>query len=129
MKYFTYDEMACDHCGGAKLHPGFGEELDALREEFNRPMAVTSFCRCKVHNTNIGGHPESLHIFDLPAHALKGQKGTLAVDIATPDGEYRGALFALAWRRGWSIGWNAKKRFLHLDRRDFIGMPQTSFDY
>ena len=129
MKYFTYDEMACDHCGGARLHPGFGEELDALREEFGQPMAVTSFCRCKQHNTNVKGHEKSLHVFDFPAHANLGQQGTLAVDVATPDGTYRGKLFAIAWRRGWSIGWNASKKFLHLDRRDMIGLPQTSFDY
>ncbi|HLB49830.1 MAG TPA: D-Ala-D-Ala carboxypeptidase family metallohydrolase [Anaerolineales bacterium] len=129
MKHFTYDEMACDHCGGGKLHPGFGEELDALREEFGQPMAVTSFCRCKVHNTNINGHEKSLHVFDFPAHANLGQKGTLAVDIAAVDGAYRGKLFAIAWRRGWSIGWNAKRGFLHLDQRSMIGLPQTSFDY
>jgi len=129
MKHFSHDEMACDHCGYGRLHPGFGEELDALREEFGLPMAVTSFCRCKAHNANVRGHPESLHIFDHPAHSNRGQKGALAVDIATPDGAYRGKLFAIAWRRGWSIGWNAAHKFLHLDRRDVIGVPQTSFDY
>jgi hypothetical protein len=53
----------------------------------------------------------------------------MAIDVETPDGAYRGRLFELAWDHGWSIGWNAKSRFLHLDRRVDIGMPQTTFDY
>jgi hypothetical protein len=57
-------------------------------------------------------------------------EGTMAIDIATPDGAYRGELFSLAWARGWSIGWNARRGFLHLDRRiDLSGWAQTTFDY
>jgi hypothetical protein len=58
-----------------------------------------------------------------------GLTGCAAVDIETPDGAYRGQLFKLAWERGWSIGWNAAKQFLHLDRRVDVDLPQTSFDY
>ena len=135
MKHFTQAELACKHCGVFNLHSGFGEELDALREAFGQPMVVRSGCRCKEHNDRpaaeggAGGHPLSLHICDHPAHADKGQQGALAIDIATPDGPYRGRLFTIAWTRGWSVGWNAKLRFLHLDRRDWLRMPQTSFDY
>ena len=129
MKYFTPNELRCHHCDESRLHPGFGEALDTLREAFGEPMAVTSACRCLEHNTDIKGHELSLHIADKPAHADKGQQGALAIDIATPDGAYRGRLFSAAWRLGWSIGWNAKKGFLHLDRRSVIGLSQTTFDY
>lgn len=127
-KYFSTAELQCKcGCARAVFHPGFLAELDGLREEFGLPMKPTSACRCKKHNTNVGGNPRSLHICDEPQHP--GQLGTLGIDIATPDGTYRGRLFAFAWRRGWSIGWNAKRGFLHLDRRDYAGLPQTSFDY
>jgi hypothetical protein len=131
VKYFTDEELNCNHCGLIALHPGFDDDLIALREAFNEPMKTKSCCRCKAHNDSdaVKGHQLSLHIGDLPAHADKGQKGTLAIDIETPDGPYRGRLFDAAWRLGWSIGWNAKLKFLHLDRRDRIGMKQTTFDY
>ena len=93
----------------------------------NRPMNVTSGARCKAHNGTVGGHPKSLHIFDDPQHP--GQDGALALDVATVDGAYRGALFALAWQHGWSIGGNGPRKFLHLDRRDLVGLARTSFDY
>ena len=134
MSFFSDAELRCKHCGLLKLHRGFRDALESLREEFRRPMVLTSACRCKAHNASVGGHIRSLHVGDFPYHADKGQQGCLAVDVATQggavatqDGAYRGQLFSLAWESGWSIGWG--KGFLHLDRRDWIGLPQTSFDY
>lgn len=128
---FYEHEFACKHCGMTRFHPGFVEELQALRDEVHkatgRGMTVNSGCRCTVHNRNVGGASKSLHICDEPQHP--GQLGTLGVDIATPDGIYRGHLFAIAWRHGWSVGWNKPSQFLHLDRRDWVGLPQRSFDY
>lgn len=126
MSYFTRGELECPCCGLLRLHPGFMDELEALRQALAEPMNPTSACRCRAHNQRIGGHPRSLHVGDEPAHAAEG---SLAIDIAAPDGAYRGRLFSMAWRLGWSVGWNAKKGFLHLDRRDLIGLPQTTFDY
>lgn len=126
--HFTEAEMRCKcGCGLLRFHPGYMDELVRLRKALGLAMTVTSACRCKAHNKAVGGHPSSLHVGDFPNHP--GQQGTLATDIAAPDGAYRGRLFSLAWSLGWSIGWNAKKGFLHLDRRDFVGLPQTSFDY
>ena len=128
LEFFPDDELVCKcGCGLLRLHPGFGEELVQLRQVFDRAMVLTSACRCSAHNAAIPGHSRSLHVADAPMHP--GQQGALAVDVATPDGDYRGDLFALAWAMGWSIGWNARKGFLHLDRRDFIGLPQNTFDY
>ena len=103
------------------------ERVALMRLTFGDPMSITSGCRCAKHNANEGGHKKSLHVFDKPQH--EGQKGALALDVQTPDGNYRGRLFTLAWDAGFSIGWNARKRFLHLDGRTMIGLPQTSFDY
>lgn len=124
---FYADEFWCRHCQKLNLHPGFLESLQWLRGTLRKPMHPTSGCRCQEYNTLIKGHPRSLHVLD---HAqYPGQAGTLAVDIAAVDGAYRGLLFSLAWEQGWSIGWNAARGFLHLDRRDWLGLPQTSFDY
>jgi hypothetical protein len=117
----------CEHL--LILHPGFIDSLQEVREDLALPMSPTSGCRCRAHNLRVGGHPRSLHISDFPAHADKGQEGTLGADFAAEDGNYRGRLFSVLWRHGFSIGWNAKKKFLHADRRDWIGMKQTSFDY
>ena len=120
-------------CGLLRLHRGFRDEMDAVAAELGRPVYARSCCRCKAHNDRpsseggAGGHVRSLHVGDFPHHADKGQQGALAVDWGTPDGAYRGALFAILWKRGWSVGWG--NGFLHGDRRDWIGMPQTTFDY
>lgn len=127
MKYFTVQELECKGTGLLRLHPGFPEALIQLREEMDEPMVVTSCCRSAAHNRAVGGHPRSLHVGDVAQYP--GQQGTLAIDIAVLDGEYRGKLFALAWKLGWSIGWNSPKKFLHLDRRDWVGLKQTTFDY
>ncbi|MEQ9189943.1 MAG: D-Ala-D-Ala carboxypeptidase family metallohydrolase [Alphaproteobacteria bacterium] len=124
---FTPQEMACRGTGMIGFHPGFMTGLQTLRSLLDSPMTVTSACRSAAHNRRVGGHSKSLHVCDEPLHA--GQQGTLAVDIATVDGAYRGRLFALAWQQGWSIGWNAPGRFLHLDLRGEISLPQTTFDY
>lgn len=125
---FAVSELQCRcGCGLANFHPGFLYDLQALRDALGRPMILTSAARCARHNVSIGGHPRSLHICDIPQHT--GQEGALAVDVQTPDAVYRGDLFALAWEYGWSIGWNARRGFLHLDRRSMVGLPRTSFDY
>lgn len=122
---FRPAELRCRGTGLLLLHPGFLDALQALRLELDRPMAITSGCRSAAHNRAVGGHPRSLHICDAPQHP--GQLGCLAVDVAARDGAFRGRLFAAAWTRGWSVGWG--RGFLHLDRRDRVGLPQTSFDY
>ena len=125
--HFGEEEMLCRHCGRGVFHPGFLDRLEELREGFGRQMRVLSGARCAAHNASVGGHPKSLHVFDVEQHP--GMRGAMAVDVAIPDGAYRGDLFAKAWVRLWSVGWNAKRGFLHLDRRVDLDLPQTTFDY
>lgn len=127
-EHFSPDEMRCKGSGMLIVSDQFMDSLQTLREEFSRPMFLTSACRSAAHNNSVGGHPRSLHICDEPSHRSK-DGGCLAVDVAIVDGGYRGYLVSTAWRLGWSVGWN--KRFVHLDRRDFLLDPkkQTTFDY
>ena len=125
--HFTKDELQCKcGCTLAQFQPGFLDELELLRTVFGRPMRITSACRCSDHNARVSPQAplRSLHIGN--RETRPGHKGTLAVDVAV-FGEDKGDLFAVAWRRGWSVGWN--KNFLHLDRRVDIGMPQITFEY
>jgi uncharacterized protein YcbK (DUF882 family) len=122
---FTHRELACRSTGVVTLHPGFAEELVRLRVAWDRPMAVTSCCRSAAHNRTVGGHPRSLHVYDKPAHGLLG---TAAIDIAMTDGARAWELARLAMTLGWSVG-VPKSGFLHLDRRDFAGLPRGLFGY
>jgi hypothetical protein len=128
--FYEY-EFQCKGSGKLILHPGFIEELQLLRNEVYhhtyKGIVITSGCRSFEYNKLIKGHERSLHICDREIHP--GQKGTLGCDAAAVNPIYRGWLFSLAWKRGWSIGWNAAKGFLHLDRRDWVGLPQSTFDY
>lgn len=122
---FSHAELACKATGAVKLAPGFAHKLAMLRMTFGKPMIVTSCCRSAEHNRRVGGHPRSLHVYDEP-HWPTG--GTCAIDIRVPNGTYAGELAFLAWQQGWSYG-VPKGGFIHLDRRDIVGLPQAVFGY
>lgn len=124
---FTEEELRCKGTGMLRLHPGFLDRLQELREAYGRPMPITSGCRSREHNARERGARSSLHICDAEVHP--GMQGTLAVDVATTDAKGRGDLFALAWQMGWSVGWGGARRFLHLDLRTMLNLRQTTFDY
>lgn len=124
---FSPMEMACRGTGRLVVTDAFMTELQVLRDMLDEPMHVTSGCRTLEHNKNIEGAPRSFHVCD--SDMERGQNGCLAVDIAATEGFYRGKLFTHAFKNGWSVGWNAKRGFLHLDRRVDVGWRQTTFDY
>ena len=103
-------------------------ELQMLRSVLRKPMHITSACRSSEYNDAVGGKAGSFHIANSKAR-VGYSLGCLAVDVAALEGFYRGQVFALAWARGWTVGWNAARGFLHLDRRVQAGWSQTSFDY
>ena len=121
---FSHSELACPMTGIVGLAPHFDEHLAYLRMAFGHPMRVTSCCRSAKHNRVVGGHPLSLHICNKRRH---GMRGTAAIDIDTPDVTYAHALVKLALLHGWSVG--VSRNFVHLDRRDFAGLPAGVFGY
>ena len=124
---FGLRELASPDTGEARFRLDFLVALQSLRVAFGAPMVLTSAARTRAHNTAIGGHPRSLHVCDWDWYP--GQGGALAVDVAAVDPAYRGRLFSLAWGVGWSVGWGGRRGFLHLDKRAFVGLPQSTFDY
>lgn len=126
---FTMVELACSHCGQFNFHPGVLDILQNAREDLNESMNITSGCRCFIHNAAVGGVGGSTHISDKPAYANLGQLGTLAVDIHTPSGSYRGRLMAVLWKYKFTLGINFVKNFVHGDLRTLVNLEQTTFSY
>lgn len=126
MNYFTDKELECPETGIVKLHPGFLDHLNELRDAFDKPMVVNSCCRSKKHNENIGGHPRSLHVFDQPFHSTHG---CMAIDINTEgwSGTEKARFVYLALKNKWSVG--IAKTFIHIDRRVDIKMKQVLYTY
>lgn len=112
MTNFTDKELACKCCGLLKLAYGFRDHLEELRASVNHPMKVTSCCRCPKRNKAVGGKNESFHL-------TSNHWGCCAVDV-----ECFGWPAPKRWRfvkevmnKGWSVGINWNKGFIHLDRR------------
>lgn len=62
VSYITREEIACnDHCGYNKISKQLLYNLGSLREKFNKPIYVTSGCRCSKHNKRVGGVKTSRH--------------------------------------------------------------------
>ena len=107
-EYFTHDELKCKcGCEDAPMRDDFMNMLIAIREEFDRPMIITSAFRCAAYNNKIGGAKDSPH--------LHGK----AVDVAV---NYEDAydLLSIALQHGMTgIGVKQKGlasgRFIHLD--------------
>jgi uncharacterized protein YcbK (DUF882 family) len=123
--YFSSNELMCPRSKVIKLASGFADALLRLRLEWNRPMKVNSCCRSYEYNRLIGGHPNSLHVYNISQH---GNDGTAAIDIACEKGVDKYRLAMLAYRLGWTVGVGSS--FLHLDRRGDWGLePRVLFGY
>jgi len=108
--YFTTAELGC-RCavcqGKGKLAAGFSTDLLTIRLAWNKPMFVTSCCRCISHNDAVGGAKGSYHIYET-------EIGACAIDILMKDSILRADLVELALKLGWRVGIN--RQFLHIDK-------------
>lgn len=124
MKHFTHKELASKDNNVVELHPVFELELERLRDAWGKPMKVNSCCRSVEHNKAVGGHKNSLHLYE----GRPGEEGTAAIDIAFNNSPEKMELAVMAWDMGWSIGF--ARTFLHLDRRTEVrGLDKTIFTY
>lgn len=102
MRYFSIVEFECPDCGRADMDETFLEMLDRARGIAQIPFYITSGFRCKKHNEEIGGKPDSAH--------LRG----LAADIAVKDSRSRFKIVEALIRAGFKrIG--IAKDFIHVD--------------
>lgn len=63
VKYFKKEEFTC-HCGCGmnNIDLKLVKLLDDIRGHYNSPLIVTSPCRCRKHNAEVGGVQGSRHV-------------------------------------------------------------------
>jgi len=67
-RYFTREEFACKcGCGFAAVDMQLLMLLEKVRVHFNKPVTITSACRCETHNRNVGGSKNSKHRLGIAA--------------------------------------------------------------
>jgi uncharacterized protein YcbK (DUF882 family) len=102
-KYFKLDEFKCKCCGKAPMDEKLLENLDKVREEFGKPITVTSGYRCEKRNKEIGGALKSQHILGK------------AADIKGDDLD---KLYEICEKHFKAVGDGRPKGFVHVDTRE-----------
>jgi len=104
---FTYEEMKCKGTEECHMDEKFMEKLERLREDYGKPMIVSSGYRDIAFNIAIGGSPKSAH--------TKGK----AVDIVIGGHDAFKLLRLAIIHEFTGIGVSQRgmfeRRFLHLD--------------
>ena len=62
-KYFKVDEMACPCCGRVFIDYRLFPILDRIRDAVGQPVIINSGYRCPAHNADVGGAPDSQHLY------------------------------------------------------------------
>ncbi len=100
---FSEAELRCHcGCGRADMKPDFMAILQVIRDEYGKPMHISSGYRCPAHNAAIGGGPE--------------HPTGKAVDLscANPAAMELVALAVKYGIRRIGVSQNMGKRFIHL---------------
>ena len=102
-KYFTYDEFdSPDRKGtGYNMCDTIIEMLDQVREEYGKPIRISSGYRTEEANLKVGGVKNSSH--------LKG----LAVDVKVKNSKERYELLNILTKYFYRIG--IGQNFIHID--------------
>jgi zinc D-Ala-D-Ala carboxypeptidase len=104
-KYFTEDELKCQHCGAEGMDEDFMEKIEDLRHDLGFPFKVTSAYRCKDHpiearKASPGAH-ESGHALDI---SIAGEDALRLLHAALEEG-----------MTGIGVNQKGDSRFIHLD--------------
>jgi len=107
-KYFTEDELKCQHCGSKGMDKDFMDKVEDLRHALGFAFKVNSAYRCKDHP------------IEAPKEAPGAHTTGKAIDIQV-SGSNAHRLLDAALRAGFSgIGVSQRgshaTRFLHLDK-------------
>jgi len=57
----------CNNCGFSTVDIELLELLELIRARFDAPVTITSGCRCRLHNTAVGGFFRSKHLEGIAA--------------------------------------------------------------
>ena len=77
--YFSDRELEChcEKCSGAhtslNINPLFLHRLNLLRDMWGGPINVSDAYRCKEHNAEVGGSPNSQHLYGNAADIYVGE--------------------------------------------------------
>lgn len=64
IKHFKKSEFSCkDNCGLNNINISLINILENIRNHFNKPIIITSGCRCYRHNILVGGVSNSKHLY------------------------------------------------------------------
>ena len=109
-KYFTENELRCRGTGDCHMDKSFMKKLNRLREDYGKPMIISSGYRDVSYNTVTGGSPDSAHTYGNAVDVVVGgTEAYLLLRLAMIHG-FKGI--------GVSQRGNFDKRFLHLDMMD-----------
>lgn len=109
-KYFVPKEFACPCCGKAKVDTRLYDLLDDIREKVGVPLYINSGYRCKKHNIEVGGVPNSTHFLgqaaDIDATDIGVEKLARIAEECGADGvgRYYGSNFVHVDVRSGRIG-------------------------
>lgn len=110
MNYFKEKEFRCK-CRCHIYNPSVDliEKINWVREEYGKPLIITSGCRCPIHNKRVGGSETSSHL-------TTKKKKCKALDIKFPkSGKDMFKLLEILSIQFKRIGINSKKGFIHVD--------------
>lgn len=100
---FKPEEIACKGSGSILVVPEALDKLQKLRDIIGKPLVINSAYRSPSHNKEVGGSPNSQHLFGI------------AFDISL-EGHNRDDITAVAEHVGF-IGIGQYNHFIHLDTR------------
>lgn len=98
---FTPKEIACRGTGELVIDEAALDTLQRLREAWGKPMRINSAYRSASHNKNVGGSPNSQHLFGK------------AFDVAMPKRSQ--AKFIAAAKEAGFTGIGTYANFVHID--------------
>lgn len=110
-KNFKQEEFKCKcGCGEMRISPTVVLLCQMVRDKFKKPVRITSGCRCKKHNSKVGGAALSQHV-------PKGDELCHAADIQVDDVEPRYVYGYLNELFPSSLGLGIYNTWVHIDDR------------